>query len=48
MRTPLVPVLAVLAACAVSGKPAADLQVTAVRFWTLSDVTRVAIEVAID
>ena len=45
MRTPLVPVLAVLAACAVSGKPAADLQVTAVRFWTLSDVTRVAIEV---
>ena len=44
MRTPLVSVLVVLAACAVSGKPAADLQVTAVRFWTLSDVTRVAIE----
>ncbi len=45
MRAPLVPVLLVLAACAVSGRPAADLQVTAVRFWTLSDVTRVAIEV---
>jgi N-acetylmuramoyl-L-alanine amidase len=44
MRTSVVPVLAVLAACAVSGKPAADLQVTAVRFWTLSDVTRIAIE----
>src|SRR5690349_7791055 len=45
MRTQLVPALAVPAVCAVSGKPAADLQVNAVRFWTLSDVTRVAIEV---
>jgi len=44
MRTRLIPVLAVLAVSAVPGRPAADPQVTAVRFWTLSDVTRVAIE----
>jgi N-acetylmuramoyl-L-alanine amidase len=44
MRTPLFSVLAVMAACVASGKPAADLQVTAVRFWTLGDVTRIAIE----
>ncbi len=44
MRAPLVSVFLMLAACVVSGKPAADLQVTAVRFWTLSDVTRIAIE----
>jgi N-acetylmuramoyl-L-alanine amidase len=36
--------LAAMAACVASGKPAADLQVTAVRFWTMGDVTRVAIE----
>jgi len=33
-----------MAAFVASGKPPADLQVTAVRFWTLGDVTRVAIE----
>jgi N-acetylmuramoyl-L-alanine amidase len=44
MRTPLLSVLAVMAVCVAHGKPAADLQVTAVRFWTLGDVTRVAIE----
>jgi N-acetylmuramoyl-L-alanine amidase len=49
MRAPSVSILAtavvaILAVCA-SGKPAPDLQVTAVRYWTLGDVTRVAIEV---
>jgi N-acetylmuramoyl-L-alanine amidase len=45
MRTPLLfALLTASAACVVSGKPAADLQVTAVRFWTSGDVTRVAIE----
>src|ERR1700733_4921177 len=44
MRTPLIPVFAVLAVCVVSGKSALDLQVTAVRYWTSADVTRVAIE----
>jgi N-acetylmuramoyl-L-alanine amidase len=37
--------LAALTLSSASGKPSADLQVTAVRFWTLGDVTRVAIEV---
>src|SRR5579872_6798904 len=36
--------LAIFAVCAASGKPAVDLQVTAVRFWTMGDVTRIAIE----
>src|SRR5580704_13400346 len=50
MRTPLASLtaasgLALLTMCVASGKTAADLQVTAVRFWTLGDVTRVAIEV---
>jgi N-acetylmuramoyl-L-alanine amidase len=37
-----------VAAKPASAKPAADLQVTAVRFWTLGDVTRVAIEASGD
>src|SRR5579863_4729427 len=46
MRTPLLFVLLTAsAACVVSGKPAPDLQVTAVRYWAAGDVTRVAIEV---
>jgi N-acetylmuramoyl-L-alanine amidase len=46
MRAPLLSVLAVsvIAVCVASGKPAADLQVTAVRFWSAGDVTRIAIE----
>jgi N-acetylmuramoyl-L-alanine amidase len=48
MRAPLIIVFSVLVACAVSGKSAGDLQVTAVRFWTLGDVTRIAIEVSGD
>jgi N-acetylmuramoyl-L-alanine amidase len=46
MRAPLLSILVVpvMAVCVVSGKPAADLQVTAVRFWSAGDVTRVAIE----
>src|SRR5689334_25413470 len=46
MRAPLLSVFAipVLAVCAATGRPAIDLQVTAVRFWTAGDVTRVAIE----
>ena len=48
MRTPVAVlegfVLAALAVCSASGKPVADLQVTAVRYWTAGDATRVAIE----
>jgi N-acetylmuramoyl-L-alanine amidase len=46
MRAPLISVFAlpVMAMCAATARPALDLQVTAVRFWTAGDVTRVAIE----
>lgn len=48
MRAPLFPQVSLLALWAmvgpVAGKTAGDLQVTAVRYWTLGDVTRVAIE----
>lgn len=44
MRAPLASAFALLTACVASGKPVSELQVTAVRFWTLGDVTRVAIE----
>ncbi|HEY3836953.1 MAG TPA: N-acetylmuramoyl-L-alanine amidase [Bryobacteraceae bacterium] len=43
MRAPLLfAFLTTSAACVASGKP--DLQVTAVRYWTSADVTRIAIE----
>jgi N-acetylmuramoyl-L-alanine amidase len=54
MRTPLRSLLAALGLAPLglavltgvaSGRPVADLQVTAVRYWTLGDVTRIAIEV---
>ena len=45
MRALIFSVLALATSGAASGKTASDLQVTAVRFWTLGDVTRVAIEV---
>jgi len=48
MRTPVAVlegiVLAALAVYSASGKPVADLQVTAVRYWTAGDATRIAIE----
>jgi N-acetylmuramoyl-L-alanine amidase len=44
MRAPLCSILLLMVACAVSGKSAKDLQVTEVRYWTVGDCTRIAIQ----
>ena len=44
MRAPLPSILLLAVACVVSGKSANDLQVTEVRYWTVGDCTRIAIQ----
>ena len=44
MRAPLRSILLLVVACVVSGKSANDLQVTEVRYWTVGDCTRIAIQ----
>lgn len=44
MRAPLLSIFSLVVACAFSGKSASDLQVTEVRYWTVGDCTRIAIQ----